>query len=151
MINFINIFLNSISFLLTEKQTSRSSPPDAHAALINQIQTGIQLKQSVHGAKIRGQSQEGKENKVFPVMNFLLFIDGTLCSDIAIDRQLLEGDLRSCQTMPHWGTSSEFQRGEIRFKTRHYVILHVFLRYTILLPVEIRYTYLTEARRLSPP
>ena len=56
-----------------------------------------------------------------------------------------------CQTMPHWGTSSEFQRGEGRFKTRHYVILHVFLRHTFLLPVEIRYTCLTEARRLASP
>ena len=48
--------------------------------------------------------------------------------------------------MPHWGTSSEFQRGEGRFKTRHYVILHVFLRHTFLLPVEIRNSCLTEAR-----
>ena len=54
--------------------------------------------------------------------------------------------LRLCQTMPHWGTSSEFQRGEGRFKTRHYVILHVFLRHTFLLPVEIRNSCLTEAR-----
>ena len=59
-------------------------------------------------------------------------------------------ELRSCQTMPHWGTSSDFQRGEGRFKTRHYVILHVFLRHTYL-PFEIRYTCLTEARRLSQP
>ena len=52
---------------------------------------------------------------------------------------------RSCQTMPHWRLSSEFQRGENRFKTRHYVTLRVFLRHTFLLPVEIRYTCLTEA------
>ena len=37
-------------------------------------------------------------------------------------------------------------RGEGRFKTRHYVILHVFLRHTFLLPVEIRNSCLTEAR-----
>ena len=53
--------------------------------------------------------------------------------------------------MPHWGTSSEFQRGEDRFKTRHYVILHVYLRHIFLLPVETRYTCLTKASRLSPP
>ena len=53
--------------------------------------------------------------------------------------------------MPHWGRSSEFKRGEGRFKTRHYVILHEFLRHTFLLPVEIRYTCLTEARRLASP
>ena len=33
--------------------------------------------------------------------------------------------------------------GSDRFKTRHYVILHVFLRHTFLLPVEIGYTCLT--------
>ena len=47
--------------------------------------------------------------------------------------------------MPHWGTSSEFQRGEGRFKTRHYVILHVFLRHTFLRPVEIKNSCLSEA------
>ena len=31
------------------------------------------------------------------------------------------------------------------------VILHVFLRHILLLPIEIRYTCLTEARRLLPP
>ena len=35
--------------------------------------------------------------------------------------------------MPHWGTSSEFQRGDFKFKTRHYFILHVFLRHTLLI------------------
>ena len=47
--------------------------------------------------------------------------------------------------------SSEFQRGDDIFKTRHYAIFHAFLRHIFLLPVEIRYTCLTEARRLSPP
>ena len=64
----------------------------------------------------------------------------------AFSRHNLPHPLKSCQTMPHWGTSSEFQLGEGRFKTRHYVILlHVFLRHTFLLPFEIRYTCLTEA------
>ena len=48
--------------------------------------------------------------------------------------------------MPHWGTSSEFQRGEGRIKTPHDVIFHVFLRHTFLLPVEIRNSCLSEAR-----
>ena len=34
--------------------------------------------------------------------------------------------------MPHWGTSSEFQRGEDISETRHYAILHVFLRHILL-------------------
>ena len=47
----------------------------------------------------------------------------------------------------------EFRVSMVRrkFKTRHYVILHVFSCHTFLLPVEIGKTCLTEARRLSPP
>ena len=38
------------------------------------------------------------------------------------------------------GTSSEFQRGPDRFKTRQYVIFNTFLCCNLLLPFEIRYT-----------
>ena len=36
--------------------------------------------------------------------------------------------------------SSEFQLGKNELKTRHYVILHAFLRQTFLLPAEIWYS-----------
>ena len=49
--------------------------------------------------------------------------------------------------MPHLGTSSEFQRREDKFKTRHYVIQHTFLRHILSSPVEIRCTRVS----LSPP